>query len=317
VTDASEPLVASFEVSGPLDLPRTLAPLRHGTADPTIRFTAAGVWLTRRTVAGPATLRLQAASGAAATGIAATSPVRAEAWGPGAALALEAAPALAGALDRPDLLEPRHALVGELCRRFAGFRMTRTGQLLPALVPAVLGQKITATEMIRGHLGLMRLAGEAAPGPGWSMGLLVAPEPEKLAGLPYFELHAFGVERRRADLIRRLAQRASSIEALLALAPAEASARLRTTPGVGPWTAAEAVRIAFGDPDAVSLGDAHIPSLVAWALAGEPRADDARMLEILEPYRGQRGRVVALLEAAGIGMPRFGPRFSPKRIDRI
>jgi 3-methyladenine DNA glycosylase/8-oxoguanine DNA glycosylase len=327
VTDASEPLVASFEISGPVDLPRTLAPLRHGTADPTIRITAEGVWLTRRTVAGPATMRLRtaarpaatrtAATRTAATGTAATGTVRAEAWGPGAALALEAAPALAGALDRPELLEPRHPLVGELCRRFAGFRMTRTEQLLPALVPAVLGQKITATEMIRGHLGLMRLAGEPAPGPGGDMGLLVAPEPERLAALPYFELHAFGVERRRADLVRRLARRAPSLEALLALEPAEASARLRTIPGVGPWTAAEAVRVAFGDPDAISVGDAHIPSLVAWALAGEPRADDARMLEILEPYRGQRGRVVALLEAAGVVIPRHAPRYSPKRIDGI
>jgi 3-methyladenine DNA glycosylase/8-oxoguanine DNA glycosylase len=312
VTGASEPLVASFEVSGSLDLPRTLAPLRHGTADPTIRFTAAGVWLTRRTVAGPATLKLRTAGGTART-----SPVRAEAWGPGAALALEAAPALAGALDRPDLLVPRHPLVRELCRRFAGFRMTRMGQLLPVLVPAVLGQKITATEMIQGYLGLMRLMGEPAPGPGADMGLLVAPEPDRLAALPYFELHAFGVERRRADLIRRLAQRAPSIEALMDRPPDEASARLRTIPGVGPWTAAEAVRIAFGDPDAVSVGDAHIPDLVAWALAGEPRADDDRMLEILEPYRGQRGRVVALLEAAGVGIPRFGPRYSPKRIDGI
>jgi 3-methyladenine DNA glycosylase/8-oxoguanine DNA glycosylase len=305
VTVGPEPLIGSFEVSGPLDLGRTLAPLRHGGADPTVRLTTDGA-------AGAAVLKLSSSAGRGPTSL-----VRAQAWGPGAELALEAAPALAGALDRPDLLTPHHPLIRELCRRFAGFRMTRTGQLLPALVPAVLGQKITATEMIRGYLGLMRLLGEPAPGPGAGMGLLVAPDPERIASLPYFELHAFGVERRRADIIRRLAQRAPSIEALMALAPAEASARLRTITGIGPWTAAEAVRVAFGDPDAVSVGDAHIPDLVAWALAGEPRADDARMLEILEPYRGQRGRVVALLEAGGVGMPRFGPRFTPKRIDRI
>jgi 3-methyladenine DNA glycosylase/8-oxoguanine DNA glycosylase len=99
--------------------------------------------------------------------------------------------------------------------------------------------------------------------------------------------------------------------------PANARERLQSIPGLGPWTAAEACRLAFGDPDAVSVGDAHIPDLVAWALAAEPRADDARMLEILAPYAGQRARVVALLEAAGIGIPRFGPRFSPRRIDRI
>ena len=69
--------------------------------------------------------------------------------------------------------------------------------------------------------------------------------------------------------------------------------------------------------DADGVGDAHLPDMVAWALAGEPRADDARMLELLEPYRGQRARVVRLLEAAGIKIPRFGPRFAPRRIADI
>jgi 3-methyladenine DNA glycosylase/8-oxoguanine DNA glycosylase len=103
----------------------------------------------------------------------------------------------------------------------------------------------------------------------------------------------------------------------MSLSAEEARLRLRAIPGIGPWTAAEATRLAFGDPDAVSVGDAHLPDLVAWALAGEPRADDARMLEILEPYAGQRARVVRLLEVSGIKIPRFGPRFAPRRIADI
>jgi 3-methyladenine DNA glycosylase/8-oxoguanine DNA glycosylase len=71
---------------------------------------------------------------------------------------------------------------------------------------------------------------------------------------------------------------------------------------------AETARLALGDPDAVSVGDFHLPNLVAWALAGEPRGDDARLLELLEPYRGQRGRVQVLLEAGGVRAPAFGPR---------
>jgi 3-methyladenine DNA glycosylase/8-oxoguanine DNA glycosylase len=66
--------------------------------------------------------------------------------------------------------------------------------------------------------------------------------------------------------------------------------------------------VSRGDPDAVSVGDYHIPSMVGWALAGERRADDARMLELLEPYRGQRARVIRLLELAGVGAPRRAPR---------
>ena len=88
-------------------------------------------------------------------------------------------------------------------------------------------------------------------------------------------------------------------------------------PGIGQWTAAEVARTALGDKDAVSVGDYHLPSLVAWALAGERRADDARMLELLEPYRGQRARVIRLLEVSGVGPPRRGPRMTPRSIGAI
>jgi 3-methyladenine DNA glycosylase/8-oxoguanine DNA glycosylase len=57
----------------------------------------------------------------------------------------------------------------------------------------------------------------------------------------------------------------------------------------------------LGDPDAVIVGDLHIPRLVAWALAGETEADDPRMLALLEPYRGHRFRLIRLFYAAGIG----------------
>jgi hypothetical protein len=57
--------------------------------------------------------------------------------------------------------------------------------------------------------------------------------------------------------------------------------------------------------------------MVAWALAGEPRGTDEHMLELLEPYRGQRGRVLRLLELAGAGAPRRGPRMPTRRIERL
>jgi hypothetical protein len=64
----------------------------------------------------------------------------------------------------------------------------------------------------------------------------------------------------------------------------------------------------------VPLGDYHIPNAVTWALAGEPRGDDARMLELLEPYTGQRGRVIRLLMSGGRGAPRYGPKLSRQDI---
>ena len=303
---ASTPLTASFPTAEPIDLRLTLGPLGNGRDDPTIRFRADGVWLARRTSEGPATLRLWMD--------AAASAVRAEAWGSGAAAALEAAPGLAGLLDEPGLLKPRHTLVLELQRRFAMLRLTRTGQLVPSLLPAITGQKVTAGEAHAAYAAIVRRLGEPAPGPA---GLVLPPTGARLAELPYFEFHPMGLERRRAELVQRVGRRSSEIEALAALTPGEAYARLKSYPGIGPWTAAETTRLAFGDPDAVSLGDAHLPDLVAWALAGEPRADDCRMLELLAPYPGQRARAIRLLEVSGIKIPRFGPRFAPRRINRI
>ena len=41
---------------------------------------------------------------------------------------------------------------------------------------------------------------------------------------------------------------------------------------------------------------------------GRPEAGDEEMLELLEPYRGQRWRALRLIEASGVGAPRYGPR---------
>jgi 3-methyladenine DNA glycosylase/8-oxoguanine DNA glycosylase len=190
--------------------------------------------------------------------------------------------------------------------------LPRTHRVFHALLPTILEQKVTGTEAFRAYAALLRRHGEQAPGPG---SLLLPPSPAVLAGLPYHAFHPLGVERRRAEVIRRAAARAAWLEA--AADAADAASRLASLPGIGPWTVAEVMRSAFGDPDAVSIGDYHIPNTVAWVLAGEPRGTDERMLELLEPYRGQRGRVQRLLEVAGITAPRYGPRMAPRRIAAI
>jgi 3-methyladenine DNA glycosylase/8-oxoguanine DNA glycosylase len=228
-----------------------------------------------------------------------------EAWGAGAEWALERAPALCGELDDSDGFDPRHPLVRELSRRFAGLRLPRTGAVLEALLPSILEQKVPGIQAWHSYRMLIAGHGEAAPGP---VELRLQPPPSTLAALPYWAFHRFGVERRRADVVRFAASRARRVEEAAEMAPEAARRRLRALPGVGAWTAAEVTALALGDPDAVSLGDYHLPHVVSWALAGEPRGSEERMLELLEPYRGQRGRVIRLLEAANIGAPRRGPR---------
>jgi 3-methyladenine DNA glycosylase/8-oxoguanine DNA glycosylase len=297
-----EPDASGFvSLPAPIDLRLTLAPVAHGRGDPTIRFSPDCVWRATRTPDGPATIRLRAADGG----------IDVSAWGLGAANAVAGAADLIGANDDPGALVPQHRLLGELVHRFPGLRLPRTNRPFEALLPAICEQKVAGVEARAAFRGIIASHGEPAPGPG---NLRLQPTPATLAALPYFAFHRFGLERRRADLIRRAAQLAPRIEQAT---PAEAYARLGAMAGIGPWTLAEVGRIAFGDPDALSVGDYHLPNLVAWALVRQPRADDARMLELLEPYRGQRGRVQRLLEASGIQAPRYGPRMAPHRIAGI
>jgi 3-methyladenine DNA glycosylase/8-oxoguanine DNA glycosylase len=185
---------------------------------------------------------------------------------------------------------------------------------METLVPTIIAQKVTGLEAFGAHRALLMRFGERAPGP---FGLRLLPPPEKLARMPYWAFHGVGLERRRADTIRAAAAVAPSIERLSGQPGEEARRRLQSLPGIGPWTAAETTRLAMGDPDAVSIGDYHVPHLVGWVLAGERDADDARMLELLEPYRGQRARVVLLLERSGIWPERRGPRMAPRSIATI
>jgi 3-methyladenine DNA glycosylase/8-oxoguanine DNA glycosylase len=200
-----------------------------------------------------------------------------------------------------------------MAMRLSGLRFGRTDAVWPSLLPAICSQKVTSAQAHQAYFGIVARFGERAPGPG---GLRVAPEPSIVAAMPYWELHPLGLEQRRALTLIRAAERAAWLEEATTMAPEAATARLCGVPGIGAWTAAEVARVAFGDPDAVSVGDFHVPHMVCWALAGEPRGSDERMLELLEPYRGQRARLVRLLERAGVRAPRYGPRLSPRRIER-
>jgi len=280
----------------PLNLRLTLAPLCRGRGDPSMRLASDGVWRATRTPDGPATVHLALRH----------DVVHVEAWGPGAEWALETAPALVGEDDDASGFAPQHPAVADAAHRLRGLRLCRSGRVMEVLVPTIVEQKVVGLEARRSYAAMVRALGEPAPGP---VRLHLPPAPDRIAGTPSWAFHRWGIERKRADTIRRACAVADRLEA--------SPDRLEVLPGIGPWTAAEVRRLALGDPDAVSVGDYHLPSIVSWALAGEPRGDDARMLELLAPYAGHRGRVQRLLEAGGPHAPRYGPRMPLQRIAEL
>ncbi|MGB2570778.1 DNA-3-methyladenine glycosylase family protein [Micromonospora citrea] len=287
-------------------LAATVRALTFSPYDPCARIAAGTFWYATRTPAGPATLALRPGGG----------DLLAEAYGPGAGWIVDRADAIAGLRD--DLtgfaeLAAAHPLVARLAAAHRGLRMPATGQVFPRVLRAVFEQKVTGKEAYRAYAATVRHFGEPAPGP--MQPLLLPPTPEAVAAAPYWVFHPFGVEQRRADTLRRAAALAERLERCAD--SAEATRRLTAVPGIGAWTAAEVVRVAYGDPDAVSVGDYHVPHTVAWALAGEARGDDERMLALLEPFRGHRGRVCLLLAAAGIQAPRYGPRMPIRSFARF
>lgn len=293
-----------------VDLHLTLNPTRRGVGDHTLRLGRGDAWRVTRTPLGPSTTHLVVDDRAAT--------VRATSWGPGAPWSLEHLEDLVGARDddsplTAQLAAPPRARGGQLLwdlhRRLAGLRIPRTRAVAEALVPTVVEQKVAGREARRSYQELVAALGEPAPGPAELVdGLLVPPDPAALAATPTWAFHRFGLEAKRAGTIRAVSRLASRVDALADAPLVEAYALLGAIPGVGPWSAAEVGRVALGDADAVSLGDHNLPHQVSWALARRPRGTDDEMLELLEPYRGQRGRVICLIVASGITAPRRGPR---------
>jgi 3-methyladenine DNA glycosylase/8-oxoguanine DNA glycosylase len=282
----------------PVDLGLTLGRLAHGSGDPTVKVEPGGIWRATRTPDGPATQRIARDGGT----------VVVQAWGPGAEWLLETAPDLLGLHDDPSGFQPSHPLVRELHRRFRALRIGRTTAVVEALIPAILEQKVVGREARASFRALVRTLGEPAPGP---QPLMLQPDPRLLAETPYWAYHPLGIERKRARVLQEVGARARRLDQV------ESPDQLRAIQGIGAWTAAEVAAVAFGDPDAVSVGDYHLPHLVAWALAGEPRGTDERMLELLAPFAGHRGRVTRLLETSGLQAPRFGPRLPVRSIARL
>lgn len=230
--------------------------------------------------------------------------MRAEAWGPGAEWLLDQAPRLLGADDDPTGFRPA-GKIGELWRR-KPFLLARTDRPWDAIIGAVLGQKVQVANAYKSRRKLARRYGDAAPGPDEAW---ILPGPDRVAEMGYHQFHPLGVERKRAEILIRVAREFGRLGDLSQRSPASVEARLQRIRGIGPWSAALVTATAFGHADAVPVGDYHIPNTISWLMAGEPRGTDQRMLELLEPYAGHRWRVIRLAKANS-SAPKYGPKLS-------
>ena len=284
-------LVELFEPPGPVDV---LATVRGVVA---VRRAADGLWWATRTTSGPATVRI-------APGATPGAAVEVRGWGPGAGDAVGAVPDLIGFTD-PGTYRPADPRLLEWQRRHPGLRLGRGAGVLEALLPTIVAQKVPSIDAARAWRRLRRAFAERAPGPAE---LALPPDPRRLARLGYADLHRFGIERRRAMPLLAACRAAPRLERLRAGGPQRLIDGLRQFRGIGAWTATSVARAVTGDADLVVLGDYGLPSMVAWNLAGERRADDARMLELLAGEAPHRARAVQLVLRCGEVPPRHGPR---------
>lgn len=283
------------------DMQLTLSRLRRGAGDPTHQIAADGaLWRTTLTADGPASMRF-------------TQPdlhtLTCEAWGEGAFAAVAAASALVGESDDPSGFVADHPRLHDAHRRFPGLRIPRTGQVLESLIPAILEQKVISVQAMASWRALVRAHGTPAPGPV-PVGMLVAPSNRAWQLIPSWEWHRAGVDPVRSRTVMQALQVARQLQAAVTLGPLEATARLRVVAGIGVWTAAEVAQRAFGDADALSVGDYHLANMIGHSLFGRDMTD-ADMIDAMVKWQPHRYRVVRLLEVGGATMkPRRGPRLS-------
>lgn len=270
-----------------IDFRRTLAPLAMLGGDPTVRighgffergtFTPDGV--------GAIQARWQHDPG----------KVTLSAWGDGASWLLERGSDLLGANDDATSFTPIDPIVQRLWARFRGDRVARTGTLWHDIAWTIVQQRVHRRDAAAQWRKLVQGMGEPVEG---ADGLLAPPDPKQVARSHPSSLRRFGIDMQRAQTLINVAAVASRLQRLVDGPIDEARRPLESIRGVGPWTVACLSAFTWGNADTVIVGDSGIPSLVASVLAGERRATDERMLELLEPYRPHRYRVLRLAFAA-------------------
>lgn len=185
---------------------------------------------------------------------------RVEAWGAGPAEARAAVRAmfsLGHRLEEFYRLVRREPVLRGTERRFRGLRLPRDANLYEALLHAIVGQQLSvpAANALKRRLFARTGASVMADG----IEVPCAPVPDRLRALGPGGLRALGISWAKARALSRLAVEArhlARLEPRLAVRPAdEAVTTLVQFPGVGRWTAENALLRGVGRPDIFVAGD--------------------------------------------------------------
>jgi 3-methyladenine DNA glycosylase/8-oxoguanine DNA glycosylase len=196
--------------------------------------------------------------------------------------------------DGRDSFSPAHPALARLHRAHAGLRLVRVPWRFDVAFSIVLQQRVTTREAWQQWRRIAMRYGEVVPGHD---GLRAFPSAERVARMESWRLEELGVDPKRTRAAIGLARDDQRRGTFAWTDAARVRKHLRAVRGIGPWTTEMTLGFGWGDPDALPLADLHLPHLVSHALAGEPRGSDERMVELLEPYRGQRFRAIRLILA--------------------
>ena len=285
-----------IETALALNLRASLRPLQVWSRDPALQLAPGEAAMAIRSPDGPVSLHIRATPGL----------VEGAAWGPGTDWALTRLDDISGLNDDAESFAPTDPRICAMQHQHPGLRLPRIHQVVRMLVPIVLEQLVSGAEAKRAYQHIERRLAEDAPGP---LGLRLPPDPRRLASMSVSTYLACMALGKQARTIKRLCAVADRMEEAGQMKFVAAAQRLQALPGLGPWSAGSAMLRGMGFADAIILGDYHFPHVIAKALAGEEEGDDRRMVELLKPFKGHRGRVVRLIGLSGTGSrPRKAPR---------
>ena len=296
---------------GRVDLPATLRTSLMLPGDPTVQLHTGRWERATLTPAGPGSIRVEW-DPAAPPPIDPDTPdttrlASVTAWGDGGPWLVERVGRMLGLADDVTDFDPTERPLRDVWRRERNRRIAATGTLWHDLAWFIIQQRVTTIDASSNWTQLVRELGDDAPGP---VELRTPPTAQTLGRMHYTQFHKFGIERQRAEYLRTAARIADRFADSVDEPFAGIEPKLAAVPGIGPWTRTCLATHTWGEADAVIVGDDGIPSMVTWFLAREERGDDARMLELLEPYRPHRGRVMQMAFASGDKPPRRHHRYA-------